>query len=76
MGEFTDLIFMLASKSARWFNVQGKRICFVIWSISVAYWVARNASMGLMVQTVGCLISLGLHIYGWWNWKNKGIGDR
>lgn len=75
MGELTDLIFTLLGKLGRWFNVKGQRICFVLWAICLAYWMARNASMGLIVQTGGCLVSFLFHLYGWWNWKNKGIGQ-
>jgi hypothetical protein len=74
MGEFTDLIFSLLGKVGRWFNVKGQRVCFILWAICLLYWIARNFSMGLMVQTGSCLISFLFHCYGWWNWKIKGIG--
>ena len=74
MGEFTDLIFTLLSKAGRWFNVKGKKICFLIWAVCLMYWMARNLSMGLMVQTAGCFVSFVFHIYGYWNWNKKGIG--
>lgn len=75
MGEFTDLIFTLLGKFGRWFNVKGQRVCFIIWAICLAYWTARNIALGLMVQSGGCLVSLAMHAYGYWNWKNKGIGE-
>lgn len=74
MGELTDLIFTLLGKLGRWFNIKGQRICFLLWAICLIYWMIRNFSMDLYVQTGGCLISLGMHLYGWWNWKDKGIG--
>jgi len=74
MGELTDLLFTVLGKMGRWFNVKGQRICFVLWVICLIYWMVRNFSMDLYVQTGGCLISLGFHFYGWWNWKDKGIG--
>ena len=74
MGELTDLLFTVIGKMGRWFNVKGQRICFVLWAICLIYWMVRNFSMDLYVQTGGCLISLGFHLYGWWNWKDKGIG--
>jgi len=74
MGELTDLLFTVLGKMGRWFNVKGQRICFVLWAICLIYWMVRNFSMDLYVQTGGCLISLGFHLYGWWNWKDKGIG--
>ncbi len=75
MGELTDLIFTILGKLGRWFNVNGKRICFVVWAFCLVYWTIRNATMGLMVQSGGCIFSLGLHLYGWWNWKDKKIGS-
>ena len=74
MGELTDLLFTLLGKLGRWFNIKGQRICFLLWAICLIYWMIRNFSMDLYVQTGGCLISLGMHLYGWWNWKDKGIG--
>lgn len=74
MGELTDLVFSILGKVGRYFNVKGQRVCFIIWGMCLMYWATRNASMGLIVQSLGCLVSLGFHIYGFWNWKDKGIG--
>lgn len=75
MGELTDLFFAVLGKAGRWVNIKGRRYCFLMWGVCVLYWAARNASLGLIVQTLGCLFSFGLHIYGYFNWKNKGIGS-
>lgn len=75
MGELTDLLFTVLGKLGRWFNIKGKRVCFLIWAVCLLYWMGRNASMGLCVQALGCLFSLGMHVYGWWNWRDKGIGE-
>ncbi len=74
MGEITDLIFTLLGKLGRWFNVRGQRLCFIVWGICLAYWTVRNIQLGLIVQSCGCVVSFGLHAYGFWNWKDKGIG--
>lgn len=74
MGEITDLIFMLLGKLGRWFNVRGQRACFIVWTFCLLYWMARNIDLGLRVQTGGGFVSLCFHLYGWWNWKAKGIG--
>lgn len=74
MGELTDLIFTLLGKAGRWFNVKGQRICFVLWFFCLLYWTARNLELGLMVQSAGCIFSMGLHAYGFWNWKKNNIG--
>lgn len=75
MGEMTDLVFVILGKLGRWFNVQGKKICFILWAICLAYWIVRNWNMNLLVQTGGCFFSFWLHVYGYYNWTKKGIGD-
>jgi nicotinamide riboside transporter PnuC len=75
MGELTDLVFTVLGKFARWFNIKGKRICFILWAICLFYWMVRNFSMDLYVQTAGGIISFVMYIYGWWNWRDKGIGE-
>lgn len=74
MGEITDLIFTLLGKGGRWFNIKGKRVCFILWGFCLLYWTARNLSMGLIVQSIGCVVSMGFHAYGFFNWKKEGIG--
>ena len=74
MGEITDLIFTVLGYLGRYLNVNGRRLCFIIWGICLLYWATRNCTIGLMVQTGGCLVSLGFHIYGYYNWKKEGIG--
>jgi len=73
MGEITDLIFTLLGKLGRFLNARGKRICFIIWTICLFYWSIRNYSLGLKVQMLGCIVSLGMHIYGFIIWRKKGI---
>jgi len=74
IGELGDLVFTLLGKLGRFLNVRGKRICFIIWTICLCYWIARNAQLGLVVQSLGCIFSMGFNLYGFWNWKDKGIG--
>lgn len=75
MGELTDLIFSILGKSGRLFNAHGKRICFILWIGCLLYWIARNYQLGLMVQMVGCFVSILLHIYGYYKWgKKKTVG--
>lgn len=76
MGELTDLVFTILGKFGRILNVKGKRICFVIWAVCLIYWMARNLSLDLYVQTGGCLFSLALHCYGFFNWKKNKIGEK
>lgn len=71
MGEFTDLIFTLLGKSGRLFNAHGKRVCFIIWTFCLLYWMARNYELGLHVQFAGCFTSILLHIYSYWKWSKR-----
>lgn len=75
MGEITDLIFTIFGKCGGVLNARGKRLCFIIWIICVCYWICRDYSNGLMVQTLGCFPTLAMHCYGYYNWKKKGIGS-
>ena len=69
MGELTDLVFTLIGKVGRFFNARGNRICFIIWTFGLIYWIYRDFSLGLKVQGFGCIYSLSMNIYGWFKWK-------
>ena len=71
--ELVDTVFSLAGKYARWLNVKGRRFCFIIWAFVCVYWAARDVSVGFYSQGFFCIISVGLNLYGYWNWKDKGI---
>lgn len=72
--EVSDICINCLGKYARWLNIRGRRICFILWVICLCYWFFRNLGLGLYSQSFFCLFSLGLNIYGFFNWKNKGIG--
>lgn len=76
IGEILDTIASLSGQYGRWLSARGYRICFVIWSICTVYWAARDFSLGLYSQGVFCIFSVAINIYGYVNWKNKGIGGR
>lgn len=71
--EAFDTIVSLSGKYARWLNVRGKRACFIIWFFCVLYWAVRDVYVGFYSQAFFCIISLGLHVYGYWNWGKKGM---
>lgn len=74
-GEILDTIISLAGKYGGWLNARGKRFCFIIWSICMIYWAARDFNLGLYSQSIFCVFSLGINLYGYTNWKKKGLGD-
>jgi len=74
IAEAFDTAFSLLGKYGRWLNVKGERLCFVIWTITCIYWCYRDLTIGLYSQGFFCFTSIVLHMYGFWNWKDKGIG--
>lgn len=73
MMELFDTIFSLMGKYGRWLNARAKRSCFIIWTICVLYWAVRDLTLGLYSQAFFCTFSIILNLYGFFNWKNKGI---
>jgi hypothetical protein len=73
-GEAIDTLLSLSGKIGRWLNVRGDKRCFIIWGFVTSCWIARNAYLNLWSQSLFCLISVGFHVYGYWNWGNKKIG--
>jgi nicotinamide riboside transporter PnuC len=74
-GEAFDIIASLAGKYGQWLNSRGKRLCFIIWSICMLYWSARDFNLGLYSQSIFCVFSLAINFYGYFNWKKQGFGE-
>jgi len=68
-----DTIVSLSGKYARWLNARGKRFCFLIWAVSSIYWMVRDFQVGLYSQGIFCIVSVGLNLYGYWNWGKRGF---
>ena len=73
-AELFDTLASLSGKYGRWLNARGQRLCFVIWSVCTIYWAIRDFNLGLYSQGIFCVFSVLLNIYGYINWKSKGIG--
>lgn len=73
IAEILDTIASLSGKYGRWLNARGNRICFIIWAVCTVYWAVRDFKLGLYSQTIFCVFSIGLNIYGYFNWKAMGI---
>ncbi len=71
IGEILDIIFALLGKVGRVFNNYGKKICFIIWAFVCCYWVARNIYLNLYAQSFFCIVSICMHIHGWFTWKKR-----
>lgn len=72
--EAIDTVFSLNGKLARWLNIKGMRVCFILWSVNCIYWAFRDFQIGFYSQGIFCLISFGVNIYGFWLWKRKKFG--
>ena len=75
IGELLDTAFSLSGKYARWLNIKGKRVCFIIWTVCIAYWAVRDFYLELYSQGIFCLFSMVLNIYGYYNWKKNKVGE-
>jgi hypothetical protein len=73
ISELLDTIFSLGGKYGRWLNAKGKRVCFLIWTACTIYWMIRDFYLGLYSQGCFCIVSMWLNMYGYSQWKKKGI---
>lgn len=69
--ELFDTIVSLVGKYGRWLNARGKRFCFIIWSACTVYWAVRDFNLGLYSQSIFCLSSVALNMYGYFYWKGN-----
>lgn len=76
IGELLDTIVSISGKYGRWLNIKGKRICFIIWALCATYWAFRDFYLNLWSQGFFCLFSVGLNMYGFFEWKRKMFGEK
>jgi len=50
-------------------NIQKKRICFLFWTVSNAYWMVYDYFGGDYAQSCLFGVYLSLAIWGWFKWK-------
>lgn len=74
IAEIFDTMVSLLSKWARWMNVRGRRLCFVIWAFVMVYWVVRDLQLKLYSQSFFCGVSFFMNLYGFFYWKKERIG--
>lgn len=75
IGESLDTIVSLSGKYGRWLNARGKKLCFLIWTGCAIYWLGRDLYLHLYSQSFFMLVSIAMHLYGYYNWKKKGFGE-
>ncbi len=52
-------------------NIHGRRICFVLWSISSATWTVADIAHGLPQQAAVQAVYFGLSLYGLRRWSRR-----
>lgn len=63
-----DLFFLIFGKTGKILNAKRNRLCFVIETICLSYWFYIDMKRGLYSQSIFCLISILICIYGYYNW--------
>lgn len=74
LQQAVDTVFNILGKYCRWLNVRGRRVNFILSSVCLAYWTVRDCQVGMYSSALFAIVSLALNAYGYWNWKDKGIG--
>ncbi len=52
-------------------NIHGRRLCFVLWSLSSATWTVADIAHGLPQQAAVQAVYLGLSVYGLLRWRRR-----
>ena len=63
-----DACFLIFGKGGKILNARGNRICFLIDLVCLCYWVFMDINRGLYSQSVSCVVSMGIAIYGYRRW--------
>ncbi len=73
--ELIDFTFGFLGKYAKWLNIKGRRLCFIIWIICGAYWFVVDLQRGLYAQALFCIPTMCFQAYGYYEWKRKRFGE-
>lgn len=74
-AEAMDFMVALLCKYAKWLNIKGRRLCFLIWILCSVYWFVVDVQRGLYSQALFCIFTIVFQAYGFYEWKRKGFGD-
>lgn len=73
LHETLDTAISLLGKYGRWLNAKAKKNCFIVWTACTIYWAIRDFNIGLYSQSIFCVFSIALNVYGYKNWGRKEI---
>ncbi len=75
-AEVMDFVVALLCKYAKWLNIKGRRLCFLIWILCSIYWFVVDVQRGLYSQALFCIFTIVFQAYGFHEWKRKGFGEK
>lgn len=75
LAEAIDLTFILLGKTGKVLNARGLKICFVIDSVCLLYWLYVDIERQLYAQAASVLVGIIINVYGWITWTRKKIGE-
>ena len=73
--EAVDFCVAFLCKYAKWQNIKGRRLCFLIWMVCGVYWFVVDIHRGLYAQALFCIPTILFQIYGFYEWKRNGFGE-
>ena len=73
--EALDFCVAFLCKYAKWQNIKGRRLCFLIWMVCGVYWFVVDLHRGLYAQALFCIPTILFQAYGFYEWKRNGFGE-
>lgn len=74
-AEAFDFAAAFLCKYAKWLNIKGRRLCFIIWIVCGFYWFIVDIQRGLFAQALFCIPTIFFQIYGFYEWRRRGFGQ-
>lgn len=71
VANLIDAFFLILGKTGKLLNARGKRVCFIIDLLCVAYWFYMDIQRELYSQAISAIVSAIIAIYGYRQWGKK-----
>lgn len=75
IAEAIDLFFIILGKGGKVLNARGLKICFVIDTVCLLYWLYVDLERQLYAQSASVVVGIAINLYGYRNWTKKRIGE-
>ena len=76
IAEAIDLFFIVLGKGGKVLNARGLKICFVIDTVCLIYWLYIDIERQLYAQAASVSVGIAINIYGYRNWAKKRMGEK